>query len=135
MDVEEQRARRIGGVRRMHLAAGEPPQQETIDGAEGKFARFRLLARAFDMVEQPGDLGAGEIGIEQQPGLLGEQRLVALGFQRSRKDRRCAGPARRWRVDGLARLAVPHERRFALIGDADGGDVARLRPRLWRARP
>ena len=30
------------------------------------------LARAFHVVEQPGDLGAGEIGIEQQPGLVRE---------------------------------------------------------------
>ena len=32
-------------------------------------------------------------------------------------------------VDGLARRAVPDDRRLALVGDADGGDVLAARPR------
>ena len=80
-DVEQQRARGIGGVGGVHLAAGQPPQQETVDGAEGELAGLRRRARAGDVVEQPGDLAGGEIGIEQQPGLGGDLRLVAAVAQ------------------------------------------------------
>jgi hypothetical protein len=66
VDVVEQRARGVGGVGGMHLAAGQPPEQEAVDGAEGEFAPFGAGAGALHLVEQPGDLGAGEIGIEQQ---------------------------------------------------------------------
>ena len=40
-DVEQQRARGVGGVGRMHRAAGQPPEQEAVDRAEGEFARLR----------------------------------------------------------------------------------------------
>ena len=50
----------------MHLAAGEPPQQKAVDGAEGQLAAFGSGPRAGDLIEQPRDLGAGEVGIEQQ---------------------------------------------------------------------
>ena len=67
-DVEQQRARGVGGVGRVHLAAGQPPEQEAVDRAEGEPPALRRRARALDVVEQPGDLRRGEIGIEQQPG-------------------------------------------------------------------
>ena len=43
MDIEQQGSRCVGGIRRMDLAAGEPPQQETVDGAEGKLAASAFL--------------------------------------------------------------------------------------------
>ena len=43
VDVEQQRARGVGGVGGVHLAAGQPPQQIAIDGAEQQFA---ALARS-----------------------------------------------------------------------------------------
>ena len=55
------------------VACTRPPvrrqMQEGVDGAEGEMARFRQRPRALHVVEQPGDLGGGEIGIEQQAGL------------------------------------------------------------------
>ena len=45
-DIEQQRARGIAGVGRVHLAAGQPPQQKRIDGAEGEPARLAAAARA-----------------------------------------------------------------------------------------
>jgi hypothetical protein len=65
----------------MHLAAGQPPQQEAVDRAEGEFAFLGPRARAVDMIEDPGELGAREIGIEQQPGLRAHHRLGAVGLQ------------------------------------------------------
>src|SRR5262245_2817160 len=83
MNVEDERARGIGRVRRMDLALSQAPQKECIDGAEGKLSRFRLRARTFDIVEEPGDLGAGKIGIKQKPGLARENLFVSGGFERS----------------------------------------------------
>ena len=67
-DIEQQRARRIGGVGRVHLAAGEVPEQERVDRAERELAGFRRRARAAHVVEQPGDFRRREIRIEQQAG-------------------------------------------------------------------
>ena len=68
VDVEEQRADGVGGVGGVDAAAGQPPDQERVDGAEAELAALGLRAGALHVVEQPGDLGAGEIGIEQQAG-------------------------------------------------------------------
>ena len=87
-DIEQQRARGIGGIGRVDLAAGQPPQQEAVDGAEGELAGFRRRARAVDMVEQPGDLRGREIRIEQQPGAL--RRPAARGPARAAPRRRRA---------------------------------------------
>ena len=58
-------------------AAGELPDEPGVDGAEGEFAALGARPRAGHVVEQPGELGAGEIGVEHQPGLAREQRRVA----------------------------------------------------------
>ena len=76
-----------------------------------------------DAIEQPGDLAGGKIRIEQQPGLGPDLQLMAAGAQ---------GFAHRGGapvlpddgvVDRLAGRPVPDHRRFALVADADAGDV------------
>ena len=133
-DIEQHGARGIGRVGRMHLAAGEPPQQETVDGAEGELAWLGFGARAFDMVEQPGDLAGGKIRIEQQPGLGGDSGFVAAFAQRVASIRGAPVLPDDGVMDRLAGGAIPDHHRFALIGDADAGDIfrreARLRHRL-----
>ncbi len=81
VDIEQQRARGVGGVGGVHLAAGQPPQQIAIDGAEHQFAALGARARAGHVIEHPGDLGAGEIGIDDQAGLGRDRRLVAFALQ------------------------------------------------------
>src|SRR3546814_2669028 len=61
----------------MHPAAGQPPQQEAVDGAEGELATLGALPCARHVVEQPGDLGAGEVGVEQQAGALAHHVFCA----------------------------------------------------------
>ena len=81
-------------------------------------------ARAGDIVEQPGDLGGGEIGIEQQTGLGRDRRLVPRPFQRPAHIGRAPVLPDDGAVDGLASAPVPDDAGLALVGDADGGDVA-----------
>ena len=123
VDVEQQRARGVGGVGRVRLAAGEPPQQVAIDRAEQQLASLGALSRAGDLVEDPGDFGAGEIGIDDQPGLLRDDRLAAFRFQTCADIRGAAVLPDDGAVHRLPGGAVPHHSGLALVGDADGGDV------------
>ena len=101
VDVEEHRPRGVGRVGGVDLAAGEPPDQERVDRAEGELAALGLVARALHPVEQPGDLGRGEIRVEEQAGPGRDLGLDAGLAKRGAGARRCGGPARRWR-DGSA---------------------------------
>ena len=123
-DVEQRGARRVGGVGRVHLAAGQPPQKECVDGAEGELAGLRRGARAGHIVEQPGDLAGGKIRIEQQSGLGRDLRLVPALAQRLAQWRGAAILPDNRVVNRLAGGALPDHRGLALIGDADAGDVA-----------
>ena len=46
--------RGVGDVGRVHLAAGQPPQQEAVDGAERQLAALGRRPRARHVVQQPG---------------------------------------------------------------------------------
>jgi len=123
-DVEDERARRIGGIARMGLAAGQPPEQEAVDGAEGKPARARGRTRPLDMIDQPTDLGRREIRIEHKAGAGRNRRLVpGLPQARAHVGRATVLPYHGI-VDRPSAGAVPHDRGLALIGDPDSGDVA-----------
>jgi hypothetical protein len=87
------------------------------------------------VVEQPLQLGGGEVGVDDQAGLA----LDAGG----------AGAAREFRAtrhgtavlpddgaaDGFAAGAVPQHGGFALVGDADGRELRRADPRLGQRLP
>ena len=60
-----------------HLAAGQPPDQERVDGAEQHLAARGAIAQAVERIEQVLDLRAGEIRVDDQAGLLAERRLRA----------------------------------------------------------
>ena len=100
-------------------------------------------ARALHVVEQPGDLGGREVGVEQQPGLGRDHRLVPGPLQVAARLRRAPVLPDDGAMDGLARAPVPDDAGLALVGDADGGDVAgpelgggeRLPGRLHRRAP
>ncbi len=124
MDIEELRARGVGRVGDMEPPAGEIPDQPGIDGAEGEFAALRPGARAFDIIQHPLQLRAREIGIDHQPRPRLDQRSGAVGAQPLADRRRAAILPDDGVADRRAGLAIPQQRGFPLIGDADGGDLA-----------
>ena len=67
MNVVEACAAGIGGVGDMHPAAGQPPDQKAVDGAETQFAGGGAVARALNLVQNPGQFRGGEIGIQKRP--------------------------------------------------------------------
>ena len=124
MDVEQHGAGGVGGVGGVDAAAGEAPQQEAVDGAEGEVAPLGGVARASDVVEEPSDLGGREIGVDDQPRLLAHQILVPPGGQPPARIGGAAILPDDGVVDRPAAGAVPQDRGLALVGDPDAGDVA-----------
>jgi hypothetical protein len=122
VNVEQQGARGVGGVGGVDLAAGEAPDREAVDRAEAQFAACRAFPGAGDRVEHPGRLGAGEIGVEDEPGLGGDPRLVAGALELLAAIGGAAILPDDGTVDRPAGVALPDQRGLALIGDADGGD-------------
>src|SRR5215203_4766810 len=77
------------------------------------------------VIEDPGDLAPGEVGIDDQTRLLGDDWAVTFGFEPIAE----SGGAAILPDDGVAHRtsgsAVPDDRGFALVRDADGSDVGR----------
>ena len=131
MDVEEHRPRGVRVIGR--VAAGELEGQPGVDRPEAT-ARSRPL----DVARQPLDLGAGEVGVEDQPGALADQPLVAGRAQlvaAAGGRRSCQTSAR---CSGSPVAAVPGDDGLALVGDPDRVELRALDPgggdRLARRR-
>ena len=112
VDVEELGAAGVGGVGCVHAAAGEPPEQETVDGAKGELTVFGTGSGAFHMVEDPGEFGGRKIGIEQQSGAVTNLAFAPIRAQLCAKTGGTAILPDDGVVDGCAGLPVPYERRF-----------------------
>ena len=123
VDVEEQAARGVGGIGRMDAPAGQPPEEEAVDGADGKLARRGAFARLGDVLQQPGDLGGGEIGIEEEAGQPLDQGALALGLQPAAELGAAPVLPDDGVIDRLAGRPIPHDGGLALIGDADGRHI------------
>ena len=126
-DVVEQCARGIGHIGDVVLAAGEMPDEPAIDGAEGELAALGAGACAGHIVENPRDLGRGEVGIEDQAGLCETVFASAAGFEARAMSGGAAVLPDDGVMDGLAGCALPDDDGFALVGDADGGNIAGAR--------
>src|SRR5467141_5215244 len=82
MDVVEHGARGVARIGDVELTAREAPREPGGDGAEGELAALGARAQAGDVVEQPLELGRGEIRIDDEPGLRLNGLLQAFALQR-----------------------------------------------------
>jgi hypothetical protein len=122
MDAGTPKMPRISSSHCVH-ASGEVPQHPAVGVAEDEVPRLGLLTGALDVVQNPLDLGPGEVGGERQPDLLLEPVRTPLARQFIHDG---LGPGvlpHDCVVDRLAGGPVPDHRCFALVGDADGGNV------------
>ena len=126
VDVEQQRARRVARVRDVRCAAGQFPDQPACRSCRTRVRPLRARARA------PGTLSSiqrsfvpEKYASSTRPVFARESRLQAARFQLIAKTCRAPVLPHDRVAYGLAGRAVPHDRRLALIGNADGGDVAR----------
>src|SRR5262249_59542427 len=114
---------------------GEPPDEKRIDRAEEDLALLGPAAEPRNRVEQVPDLGAREIGIDDEAGLRADHRLAAVALQPVADRRRhTALPDDRVR-NRPARLALPQHRRLALVGDADRGQIGGRGARALQGPP
>ena len=126
MDIEQQRSRSIGGVGDVNLAVGQAPDEKAVDGAEGEVAAIGVGAGARNIVENPGDLRRREIGVEQQAGAPGHERLASALPEFGAKRRGAAILPDDRIVDRPAGRPAPDQRRLALVGDPEPGEGARF---------
>src|SRR5262249_61648936 len=82
------------------------------------------LARTGNIVEQPGELGSGEIGIEQEAGFAAELSFVAFGFELRTEIRGTPVLPDDGAMHGPTAGAIPQQGRLALIGYTDRGNFA-----------
>src|SRR5581483_250539 len=111
---------------RVHLAAGELPDEPRFDGAEAQLTALGPRPGAGYAVQKPGDLGAREVSVDDQPCLRPDSLRHAAAVARpqlvARRGRSPALPDD-GRRDRLAGERVPDDGRLALVGDADSGDL------------
>src|SRR5437867_5120179 len=113
----------------MHRAAGQLPHEPGVDGAEGERARAGALRGARHVLEEPAELGAREVGIEDEAGLLPEDVLEAARAQLLAERRGAPVLPHDGAVHRPSALPVPEERRLALVRDAERRHVTRAHPR------
>ena len=118
-DVEQGGARGVGRVGRVDPPAGETPEEETVDGPE----RQGAAALRGQRIEQPAQFGGGEIRVGDEPGNAADG--VAAPVPRQLVAERGGPPVLPddGVVQRLSGRAVPDKGGFALVGDADGGDM------------
>ena len=95
-------------------------------------AALGALARTRNVIEDPLDLRAGKIGVDEQAGLLLHIRAKTVGRELIADGRRAAALPDDCVIDGLAGVLVPDDRRLALVRDADAGDVRRRQAALFK---
>ena len=110
VEVEQHGARGVAGIGDMQRAAGEIPQQPGVNGAEGQFAPPGALPGAGHVIQNPAQLAAGEIGVNDQAGLAAGPAPRARRASVHRRTSPCAGPARRWRCGWARRSGGPRPR-------------------------
>ena len=116
----------------MGTAAGQIPDQPRIHIAEQQLAALGTLARTGDVIEDPLDLCAGEIGVDEQAGLFLHIRAETVRRELVADGRRAAALPDDRIIDGLTGVLVPDDRRLALVRDADAGDVRRRQAALFK---
>ena len=62
-------------------STAEAPDKKAVDGSEGEIACSCRLTCALDLIQNPSNLGAGEVGVEHKPRLAAEQLFQALLLQ------------------------------------------------------
>ena len=126
LQAHEHGAGRVGRVGDVHSAGpapGEVPQQPAVRGAERDAARLGGVPQAVDVLQQPLQLSAGEVGRRRQPRLLADHLAAPVALQ-LRRDAVGAGVLPHDRVVVRpARSGIPDHGGLPLVGDAYRGEV------------
>ena len=131
VDIIQHGAAGVGSVRYMHLAAGQLPHQPAVHRAKQNFSRLCALPCARHMVQNPLDFGCGKVGIRHKAGILFDI-LCHARLAEQLIHQRCSAAAlpHNGVINGAAGRFFPQNRGFALVGNADGGNIMRIHAAL-----
>jgi hypothetical protein len=110
----------------MQAAPGHFEQEKAVDRSEADLARARPRLETRHMLQEPSELGRGEIRIDHKSGRCSDMIAPALAEKLAAKPGRAAVLPNDRVGERLARCPLPHDRRLALIGDADSDDARGL---------
>jgi len=116
-------------------AASQPPNLPGIHVAKDSIAPLGRLPQALHVVQQPFDLGAGEIGRQGQADLGAEAILTPILSQFTADFVRAGVLPDDGVVVRLARVLVPDDGRLALVRHADSRDLPGLDACLIQPTP
>src|SRR6516164_11731603 len=114
MDVIKEGARSVGDIGGVHAPARESPQEKGVDRSEGQLAALGAGTGSEHVIENPGDLGSGEVGIEQESRPAPHQFLGALRLEPRALLRSAPVLPDDGAMDRGAARAVPENDRLAL---------------------
>ena len=124
-DVVEHRAAGVGAVGHMDLASRQLPDQPGVHGTEQQLPCFSLFPCPGNVIQNPLDLGGGEVGVRHQAGVLPDVFVHTGGLEQLVHD---GGRAAALPDDGVVHRAaggtLPQDGGLALVGDADARNVA-----------
>ena len=132
VNIKQHRARAVGIVRHVRAAAGEVPDEPRVHIAEQQVAALGALSCTRNVIQDPLDLRAGEVGIDKQPSLLLHVITESVRHQLVTDGRRAAALPDDCIIDRSAGVLVPDDGRLALVRDADAGDVRRRQAALFK---
>lgn len=127
LEVHEHGAGGVGGVRDVDVALGtavEPVGEPGVDSAKGQVTGLVALLDLGDVLEEPEQLAGRGVGGKRQTAAAGELLGAQAALQAADELLgTCVGPDNAI-VQGLAGVLVPDNGGLALVGDADGGNLA-----------
>ena len=107
----------------MDLPPGEVPDEPGVHSPSAQLAPLRPFPYAGDVVQKPAELRAGEIGVDQQAGLVRHRFAQAVGFQLVADGGGAAALPHDGVVHRLSGGPVPDNGGLPLVGDPQGGDL------------
>ena len=130
VDVEEHGPGGVGVVGDMDPAAGEFPDEPGLHRAKQELSPLRPLPGVGDVVQDPLELGGGEVGVDHQPRALPEPVREPPLLQFVAEPAGAAALPDDGVVHRLAGNPVPDDGGLPLVSDADSGDVPRFSSHL-----
>ena len=64
MNIVNQGSAGVGGICCMNLSPGQSPEKKTVYCSESELSGICRITRSCHIIEQPGDFGAGKIGVQ-----------------------------------------------------------------------
>ena len=93
----------------MGFAAGEIPNEPRIDVAEQQFAALGTLSCTLDVIEDPLDLGAGKICVDEKSRLITNIIAESLGYESIADGRSSSALPDYGVIHRFARFFIPND--------------------------